>query len=135
MARSSQCREAGPGDGAFTALKEQSLLVLIVQQLAEAQFVRADRAATERLWQEVGALQLDCERVTQLLYGGADSHDREALRAADSAWLARQPTRSPRRWGFPGWRPRWGGHQPGASTVAALNTSGGDRAHRPGGTG
>ena len=88
-------------------------MLLLVQQLAEAQFVRADHEASQRLWQEVAVLQLDIERLTHLLYSGLAPGDRQGLRAEDSAWLARQPvTTVARRWGTGGWRPGWGRHQP-----------------------
>lgn len=103
---------SGGGSAAFTASKEQALILLLVQQLAEAQFVRADQAASERLWQEVAVLQLDIERLTHLLYCGLDLGDRQGLRAEDNAWLARRPVNAmARRWGMGGWRPGWEHHQ------------------------
>ena len=48
-------------------------------------------------WDEVAALELDPERVTALLYGGQDPHDREALRQLDSAWCSR-PELTRRGW-------------------------------------
>ena len=62
-------------------------MVLLVQQLADTQFRRGDRRGSERLWQEVAALEIDPDRVTALLYSGENTDDREALRAHDDAWL------------------------------------------------
>ncbi|MEB3200636.1 MAG: hypothetical protein VKK62_08945 [Synechococcaceae cyanobacterium] len=85
-----------PGSGSPypSSNKEEQLLFLLVSQLASAQFDLANGPMTQRLWDEVAALELDPERVTALLYGGQDPHDREALRQLDSAWCSRpEPTR------------------------------------------
>ena len=80
----------GPSPGAgraaelsFGDLKERQLVFLLARQLAEAQFVRADRAATERLWQEVAALEIDPERIIALLYEAPDLGDSEAMERID----------------------------------------------------
>ena len=91
-------RAALSGDQ-FAARKQQALVVLLAQQLADAQFVRADQRGSDRLWQEAAALEIDPERLTALLYGGEDPHNREALRQQDEAWLAAQPVAS-RGWGL-----------------------------------
>ena len=88
------------GRVAFTASKQQALVLLITQQLADAQFRRADSIATERLWQEVAALEIDPERITALLYGGHDTEDRDALRQEDDRWLAAQVSQPTRGWGL-----------------------------------
>jgi hypothetical protein len=75
----------------MAALKDQQILVTLVQQLAESQFRRADRQASERLWQELAQLELDPERVTHLLYAGVDLADRPALLELDGRWRA-QPS-------------------------------------------
>lgn len=103
----------------FSASKEQALVVLLVQQLAEAQFVRADRAAAERLWQEVAVLQLDVDRVIHLLYCGVDSRDRDALVAEDDLWLANQPRQPWSRWSLGSWRSGWGSGRPRAAVCAS----------------
>lgn len=82
----------------FTVRKQQALVVLLTQQLADAQFRRADHPATERLWQEVAALEIDSERVMALLYSGLDLEDRDALRLEDDRWLAAQGKRQRRGW-------------------------------------
>lgn len=71
--------------GNFQAYKEQQLLLLLVQQLADALFVRADHRLGERLWQEVDALGIDPDRVIRLLYCGQDPEDMETLREIDNA--------------------------------------------------
>ncbi|MEY3736218.1 MAG: hypothetical protein RLZZ11_1331 [Cyanobacteriota bacterium] len=82
----------------FTARKQQALVLLLVQQLADAQIRRADQAGSERLWQEVAALEIDPERITALLYSGLDANDREALRREDERWLAAQSLPPSRGW-------------------------------------
>jgi hypothetical protein len=78
------------GLGSFSDCKEQQLVFLLVRQLASAQFSLANQAMTQRLWQEVAALEIDPERITRLLYGGHDVHDREALQLLDAQWRACQ---------------------------------------------
>jgi hypothetical protein len=68
---------------------------LLVRQLARAQFELADPALTQRLWQEVAALEIDPERITHLLYGGQDLEDRRQLAALDAAWRAQQGAARP----------------------------------------
>jgi len=75
----------------FAALKERQLVFLLVRQLAEAQFKRADRQRSQQLWREVAALELDPERITTLLYSGVDLDDRQALEELEAAWS--QPLR------------------------------------------
>lgn len=75
-------------EGTFAECKEQQLVFLLVRQLAAAQFELANPAMTERLWQEVAALEIDPERITALLYGGQDVNDRAALRVLDEQWRA-----------------------------------------------
>jgi len=74
--------------GNFAECKEQQLVFLLVRQLAAAQFELANPAMTERLWQEVAALEIDPERVTALLYGGQNVNDRAALQPLDEQWRA-----------------------------------------------
>ncbi|MFM7676107.1 MAG: hypothetical protein ACKO5F_11110 [Synechococcus sp.] len=85
------------------ALKEQQLLVRLVAELGTAQFVRGDGRRSERLWQEAALLGLDPERITHLLYGGEDLHDREALLDLDRAWCAEQGPARARPWSRPAW--------------------------------
>ena len=74
----------------FAACKEQQLVLLLVRQLATAQFERAHAGMTQRLWDELAALEIDPERVIHLLYGGHDLQDRQQLQALDNLWLDQQ---------------------------------------------
>ncbi|MFM8545167.1 MAG: hypothetical protein ACKOAP_09315 [Vulcanococcus sp.] len=71
----------------FAACKEQQLVLLLARQLASAQFELAHAEMAQRLWDEVAALGIDPERVTQLLYGGHDPNDRLGLLALENVWL------------------------------------------------
>ena len=82
----SQTQASAPFQGSFTECKEQQLVFLLTRQLGVAQFELANARMTERLWQEVAALEIDPERITALLYGGHDLNDREALRVLDEQW-------------------------------------------------
>jgi len=82
-------RRSGAGfAGTFAECKEQQLVFLLVRQLAAAQFELADPRMTQRLWQEVAALEIDPERITALLYGGQNVDDRAALQTLDEQWRA-----------------------------------------------
>ncbi|MEB3254994.1 MAG: hypothetical protein VKJ05_01270 [Synechococcaceae cyanobacterium] len=98
--------------GSFADLKERQLVFLLVRQLAEAQFVRADQTASERLWQEVAALEIDPERITALLYQSPDLTDTGAMERLDREFRCAALPRS-RGWfgglvgaGTPELRPR-----------------------------
>lgn len=107
--------------GSFAECKEQQLVFLLVRQLAAAQFELANPQMTQRLWQEVVALEIDPERITALLYGGQDVSDRDALRVLDEQWRARHRPQ-PRRW-FSRPTPPVGGRRTAAPA--------GLRAHQP----
>jgi hypothetical protein len=86
---------------AFTARKQQALTLLLTRQLMDAQFVRADAAGSDRLWQEVAELELDADRILHLLYCGLDGSDRQAMAEEDDAWIQAQPAPEPARgWGL-----------------------------------
>jgi hypothetical protein len=108
-------------NGSFAECKEQQLVFLLVRQLAAAQFELANPQMTERLWQEVAALEIDPERITALLYGGQDVNDRAALRVLDEQWRARH--RPQRRGWFSRPTPPVGGRR--SAGPAAL------RVHQP----
>ena len=93
-----QAWRSGVTHQAFAARKQQALVVLLAQQLMDAQFRRADQAGSERLWQEVAALEIDPERVIHLLYGGLEGGDRAGLMQQDDAWLEKQPATAQRGW-------------------------------------
>lgn len=69
--------------------KEQQLVFLLVRQLAEAQVAAGALERSQRLWQEVAALDLDPERITWLLYGGQNLSDAAELEALDQQFTAR----------------------------------------------
>ena len=85
---------SGPGRAlSFGELKERQLVFLLARQLAEAQFVRGDRAASERLWQEVAALEIDPERIIALLYEAPNLEDTEAMEQIDREHRCEPPRR------------------------------------------
>jgi hypothetical protein len=120
---------AGPrsqSSASFSELKQQQLVFTLVRQLAEAQFVRADRELTRRLWQEVAALEIDPDRITALLYGGQSCDDRQGLMALDASW-SMQAAVEPRRgfsWG-------WGGGAPRRGVLSSQPRAGGRRSAPP----
>ena len=102
------------------ARKQQALVLLLSQQLMETQFIRADRPGSDRLWQEVAALDLDPERIEHLLYSGLDCSSRHALIKEDDIWMDRHtPPKPRRRWNG------WGGRrQPCASGIGISTAAG-----------
>lgn len=107
--------------GSFAECKEQQLVFLLVRQLAAAQFELASASMSQRLWDEVAALEIDPDRITALLYGGQDVNDREALRPLDDNWRLHHPPRSHRGWFM---QPMFGAGRRSARP-------GGLRAHQP----
>jgi hypothetical protein len=95
-----QAWRSGVTSAAFSARKQQALVLLLAQQLIDAQFKRADRPGSERLWQEAAALEIDPERIVHLMYSGLEGSDRPALIAEDDAWIHRTTQASQRRWGL-----------------------------------
>ena len=81
----------------FAALKQRQLVFRLTRQLVEAQFLRADQNRTQRLWQEVAALDLDPDRIIHLLYGVADHADSAEMEAVDRRW---RPGATPQRRGW-----------------------------------
>ena len=81
----------------FAALKQRQLVFRLTRQLVEAQFLRADQDRTQRLWQEVAALDLDPDRIIHLLYGVADHADSAEMEAMDRRW---RPGATPQRRGW-----------------------------------
>ena len=95
-----QAWRSGVTSAAFSARKQQALVVLLAQQLMETQFQRADRSGTDRLWQEAAALEIDPDRIVHLMYSGLDGSDRGSLMAADDAWIRLKANAPQRRWGL-----------------------------------
>lgn len=85
-------------EGSFAECKEQQLVFLLVRQLAAAQFDLASIPMSQRLWNEVAALEIDPDRITALLYGGQDVTDREALKSLDNNWRAQHRPRVHPSW-------------------------------------
>jgi hypothetical protein len=77
-------------EGNFSAFKERQLLFALTRELAEAQFVRADRRRSERLWREAAAEEMDPERIVALLYGVEDHGDEEQMEAVDRPYREEQ---------------------------------------------
>ena len=90
---------AGVSSDSFAARKEQALVILLAQQLADAQIGRADAQASQALWDEVAELNIDPDRIIHLLYGGEEASDRTALKERDDSWLSAQQ-RSPQQRGW-----------------------------------
>jgi len=83
----------------FATRKEQALVILLAQQLADAQIGRADAQASQALWDEVAELNIDPDRIIHLLYGGEEVSDRTALKERDDSWLsAEQGSPQQRGW-------------------------------------
>jgi len=95
-----QAWRSGVTSAAFSARKQQALVLLLAQQLINTQFRRADRPGSERLWQEAAALEIDPERIMHLMYSGLEGSDRPALMAEDDAWIRRTTQAAERRWGL-----------------------------------
>ena len=98
-----QAWRSGVTSAAFSARKQQALVLLLAQQLIDAAhvtFERSDGAGSERLWQEAAALEIDPERIVHLMYSGLEGSDRSALIAEDDAWIHRTTQASQRRWGL-----------------------------------
>ena len=81
---------AGVRSDSFATRKEQALVILLAQQLADAQIGRADAQASQALWDEVAELNIDPDRIIHLLYGGEEVSDRTALKERDDSWLSAQ---------------------------------------------
>ncbi len=84
----------------FSALKEQALVLDLTQRLAEAQIERGDAVASQGLWNEIAALEIDPERIIHLLYNRERRSTHAALRATDDQWMNDQQPEIPAR----GWR-------------------------------
>ena len=104
------------------AYKQQALVLLLSQQLIDAQLVRADRPGSDRLWQEVGALEIEPERIENLLYCGLDGSDRPALIAEDNIWLSRHTPQPRRRWNL------WGRRRQSCRSGIGISTAAGSGA-------
>lgn len=110
----------------FAALKQRQLLFLLTRQLAEAQFARGDRALSERLWQEAAALELDPDRIVNLLYGVDDHQNQDVMEQVDALYLqslSRERQQQRRTWWaspFPGFRGKGPSVWPRSAPAAGL---------------
>ncbi len=104
------------------ARTQQALVLLLSRQLMDAQLVRADRLGSNRLWQEVGALEIEPDRIENLLYCGLDGSDRQALIAEDNAWLSRRTPQPQRRWNV------WGRRRQSCRSGIGISTAAGSGA-------
>ena len=121
-------RPRAPLPASFAELKQQQLVFTLVRQLAEAQFVRADRELTRRLWQEVADLEIHPDRITTLLYGGQSCADRQGLMSLDESWSQQaQAAAEPRR----GFRWGWGGRAPRRGVLSSRPYVGARRSAPP----
>ena len=91
---------AGVPNQSFSALKEQALVIELTQRLAEAQIEQGDAVASQGLWNEIAALEIDPERIIHLLYNRERRSTHAALRATDDQWMNDQQPEIPAR----GWR-------------------------------
>ena len=81
----------------FSTLKEQALVLDLTQRLAEAQIERGDAVASQGLWNEIAALEIDPERIIHLLYNRERRSTHAALRATDDQWMKNQQPEIPTR--------------------------------------
>ena len=64
------------------------------RDLVLAQFQLADQELTQRLWQDVADRNLDVDRIENLMYRCFFQSDKDALSAADEAFLAERRQKS-----------------------------------------
>ena len=70
---------------------DQEVYFSCARNLVIAQFQLADQELTKRLWQDVADRNLDVDRIENLMYRCFFQSDRDALCAADEAFLAARP--------------------------------------------
>ena len=86
MLPTSLCRSSS----ASQQRKEQQLVMRLCQDIAQAQFVFANPKRSRRLWDEAAALEIEPDRLLNLLYGGVDLDDSADLIAADERYLSQR---------------------------------------------
>ena len=84
MIPSSLCR----GSSTSQQRKEQQLVMRLCKDIARAQFVFANPKRSKRLWDEAAALEIEPDRLLNLLYGGVDLDDPADLITADNRYLS-----------------------------------------------
>ncbi len=88
--------QAGVQSKSFSALKEQALVIDLTQRLAEAQIEQGDAVASQGLWNEIAALEIDPERIIHLLYNRERRGSHAVLRATDDQWMNDQQAQLPK---------------------------------------
>ena len=86
MIPSSLCR----GSSTSQQRKEQQLVMRLCKDIARAQFVFANPKRSKRLWDEAAALEIEPDRLLNLLYGGVDLENPADLIAADERYLGQR---------------------------------------------
>ena len=86
MIPSSLCRGRRPSQHR----KEQQLVMRLCKDIARAQFVFANPKRSKRLWDEAAALEIEPDRLLNLLYGGVDLDDPADLITADNRYLSQR---------------------------------------------
>ena len=86
MLPTSLCRSSS----ASQQRKEQQLVMRLCQDIAQAQFVFANPKRSRRLWDEAAALEIEPDRLLNLLYGGVDLDDSADFIAADELYLSQR---------------------------------------------
>ena len=86
MIPSSLCR----GSSTSQQRKEQQLVMRLCKDIARAQFVFANPKRSKRLWDEAAALEIEPDRLLNLLYGGVDLDDPADLITADNRYLSQR---------------------------------------------
>ena len=86
MIPSSLCR----GSSTSQQRKEPQLVLRLCKDIARAQFVFANPKRSKRLWNEAAALEIEPDRLLNLLYGGVDLENPADLIAADERYLGQR---------------------------------------------
>ena len=71
----------------FKGTKEQEKVYALTRELVNAQFQLCDDELTNRLWEEVGNLNFDPERIINLMYKCYSHDDFAAMIETDSKYL------------------------------------------------
>ena len=71
----------------FKGTKEQEKVYALTRELVNAQFQLCDDELTNRLWEEVGNLNIDPERIINLMYKCYSHDDFTAMIETDSKYL------------------------------------------------
>ncbi len=75
-------------NGSDSLESERQIIFDFTRQLTRAQFYLADEELTRRLWKEVGRLNLDLDRIINLMYGCVFHDDDQAMIETDLYYLS-----------------------------------------------